>query len=55
MPQYKTVKTLNGYTLQKLHKILCFNIWMSVFTGNMESVNNYINNIKGDAIILTNF
>ena len=55
MQRYRTIKACNGYTLQRLYKILCFNIWMSIFTGNMELVNSYINNIKGGAIILTNF
>ena len=56
MPQYKTVKTSQGYTLQKLNKILCFTFWRSVCTGNIEAIDNYISNsIKGGAIILTNY
>ena len=56
MAQYKTVKTSQGYTLQQLHKVLCFNIWRSVCSGSVETIDSYINNsIKGGAIILTNF
>ena len=56
MAQYKTVKTSQGYTLQQLHKVLCFNIWRSVCSGSVETIDSYINNsIKGGAIILTNY
>ena len=51
MQRYRTVNTRNGYTLQKLNKILCFNIWENVCTGTAETVNSYINSITGKAIV----
>ena len=51
MQRYRTVKTSNGYTLQKLNKILCFNVWCNVCTGTAENINNYINTITGKAIV----
>ena len=55
MPKYRTVKTCNGYTLQKLNKILCFTFWRNVCTGTYEAINSYINGITGRAFIVTDF
>lgn len=51
MQRYRTVNTRNGYTLQKLNKVLFFKFWCNVCCGTAETVNSYINTITGKAIV----